>query len=144
MSKAPFASRRGDPAVISGLSEIETKVITNRGVRMGTVQYMRPEHVLGRDADARSDLFSLAVLFEMATGRILSSAPPDGGHAAGHAIMMRMPVFLSSSSRISSGPAACRFLHPDSSFDIVRSDPRFAATLKKLNFPSERKLTSVQ
>ena len=44
--------------------------LTAQGTVMGTFQYMAPEQVEGREADARSDIFSLgAVLYEMITGK---------------------------------------------------------------------------
>jgi tetratricopeptide (TPR) repeat protein len=45
--------------------------ITRAGMMVGSVAYMAPEVALGRQADARSDLYMLgATLYEMVTGRV--------------------------------------------------------------------------
>jgi len=65
-----FASGSGATLVRSMADETIARPLTEEGTLVGTFQYMAPEQLEGRGADARSDIFAFgAVLYEMATGK---------------------------------------------------------------------------
>jgi Tol biopolymer transport system component/predicted Ser/Thr protein kinase len=67
-----LAKLRGPQAAVANLSVLPTErsSLTGQGTILGTLQYMAPEQLEGREVDARTDIFAFgAVVYEMATGK---------------------------------------------------------------------------
>jgi serine/threonine-protein kinase len=73
-----------------GLALLGTSDMTKSGTVMGTPHYMSPEQVRGQRADARSDVFSLGLFYEVLTGRRPFDA--ESMHGVLYRIMQEEPV----------------------------------------------------
>jgi len=106
------------------LSEYEpTKALTDQGQIIGTLQYMSPEQLQGKEADPRSDLFSFGcVLYEMLTGKRAFEGQSSASVIA--AILEREPARLAIAPPLERVVRTCLAKDPDGRFQTARDAKR--------------------
>jgi Tol biopolymer transport system component/predicted Ser/Thr protein kinase len=101
----------GDSEDAQTLRTAETEPITEAGTILGTLHYMAPEQLEGKEADPRTDIFALGtVVYEMATARRAFDGATKASLIA--AILEHDPPPLSSVGHTGSGPGSERLVTP--------------------------------
>jgi Tol biopolymer transport system component/predicted Ser/Thr protein kinase len=103
----------------SASDETVTQAITQEGAILGTLEYMAPEQLQGKGADARSDLFSFGcVLYEILTGkRAFEGASAPSVIAA---VLEREPAPLEVSPPLERVVKTCLAKNPDGRIQSAR------------------------
>ena len=102
------------PPPVAGVTALATVTngMTVPGTILGTLPYMSPEQIEGRESDARSDIFALgAVLYEMATGRRAFAG--DSPAALASAILSSDPPPIAASASLDRIVRGCLRKDPD-------------------------------
>src|ERR1035441_2488211 len=90
-----LAKQAGPAPLSAALVEMTTEQskLTGEGSIVGTFQYMAPEQLEGKEADARTDIFGLGeVIYEMATGKPAFSGKSRASLIAGILIAEPQPM----------------------------------------------------
>ena len=113
-----------DFGLAKGRGSAAMKKLTATGIVLGTPEFMSPEQVRGKDIDARSDIYALAILaFEMLTGKL-----PFEGRSAQEMMI----------ARLRGAPVPIRKHRPDLSPDLEK------VLLKAMQVNPDNRYSSMQ